>query len=433
MTHTYQVTGMTCSGCENNVKSSLLLIPEITAIKVSKDNNSATITMDKHIDLSSLQMALGGLYQISLPTKKSLNAVEKSCCAVNHHTTIAKTNHNHQGKYYCPMHCEGDKVYDEPGSCPICGMDLMQMASSEDEEDQAYKKLWKKMKISLIFTLPLFLIAMIQMMHPNPLNQVMDDGKWNWVQFILSVPVVFYSCWMFFVRAYKSIVTWNLNMFTLIGIGAGVAFLFSVFGLIFPHLFPQEFKSEHGSVHLYFEATTVILTLVLLGQLMEAKAHGKTSAAIKALLNLAPTEATLVLDGSDQTISIQDIKKGDLLRVKPGDKIPVDGKIDSGSSSVDESMITGEPIPVDKQAGDQVRTGTINGTRSFVLIAEKVGSETLLAQIVQMVSDASRSRAPIQKLADVIAKYFVPIVVLIAVVTFFVWYQFGPEDRKSVV
>ena len=427
MTHTYQVTGMTCSGCENKVKSSLLLIPEITAIEVSKDNNSATITMDKHVDLSSLQMALGGHYQISLPTKKNLNAVEKPCCAVNHQTTIAKTNNNHQGKYYCPMHCEGDKVYDEPGACPICGMDLVRMPSFEGEGDKPYDKLWKKMKISLIFTIPLFLIAMVQMMHPNPLNQVMNDGKWNWVQFILSLPVVFYSCWMFFVSAYKSIVTWNLNMFTLIGIGAGVAFLFSVFGLIFPSLFPQEFKSEHGSVHLYFEATAVILTLVLLGQLMEAKAHGKTSAAIKALLNLAPTEATLVLDGSDQTISIQDIKKGDLLRVKPGDKIPVDGKINNGSSSVDESMITGEPIPVDKQEGDQVSTGTINGTKSFVMIAEKVGSETLLAQIVQMVSDASRSRAPIQKLADVIAKYFVPIVVFIAVVTFFVWYQFGPE------
>jgi Cu2+-exporting ATPase len=231
---------------------------------------------------------------------------------------------------------------------------------------------------------------------------------------------------MFFVRAWKSIISWNLNMFTLIGIGTGIAFLFSIAGLLFPDYFPNEFK-HHGTVSLYFEATVVILTLVLLGQLMEAKAHGQTNKAIKELLKLAPTEATLVIDGTDKLISIHDIVKGDLLRVKPGEKIPVDGKITDGESSIDEAMISGEPIPVDKTIGDAVSAGTINGNRSFVMVAEKVGSETLLSQIVQMVNDASRSRAPIQKLADSIAKYFVPIVVIISALTFVVWSKLGPE------
>ncbi|TCC94589.1 copper-translocating P-type ATPase [Pedobacter frigiditerrae] len=465
MTHNYQVTGMTCSGCENKVKSSLLLLPEVTAVDVSKDTKSAKITMTNHIDLAVLQQALGNHYQISLPSGGASTEEKKSCCATHTHQKAPIIVHPAQaGKFYCPMHCEGDKVYDKAGSCPVCGMDLVQQPiinhsveytcpmhpeiitdkpgdcpicgmdlvrkeTSISEENKSYKNLLGKMKISLLFTIPIFIIAMVGMFHPNPLNRIMDDEKWNWVQFILSIPVVFYTCWMFFVRAYKSIITWNLNMFTLIGIGAGVAFLFSVFGLLFPHLFPQEFESDHGSVHLYFEATTVILTLVLLGQLMEAKAHDKTSGAIKALLKLAPTEAIVVVNGIDQPISIHDIKKGDLLRVKPGDKIPVDGKINQGFSSVDESMITGEPIPADRKEGDNVIAGTINGTRSFVMQADKIGSETLLAQIVQMVEDASRSRAPIQKLADTIAKYFVPIVVVIAIITFFIWQQFGPEPR----
>ncbi|MEJ5993842.1 heavy metal translocating P-type ATPase [Pedobacter sp. Du54] len=427
MTHTYHVSGMTCSGCESKVKSSLLTIPEITSVEVSKDSQSATIKMDKHVDLSALQTALGNHYKINLPAQHNQEQVHKACCQTHSEPQPVQSTANAHGKYYCPMHCEGDKLYDKPGACPICGMDLVRMEPIEGEEDSTYTSLWKKMKIALLFTVPIFIIAMLGMFHQNPLNQIMDHEKWNWVQFGLSVPVVFYACWMFFVRAYKSIVTWNLNMFTLIGLGAGVAFLFSVFGLFFPQLFPQEFKDEHGSIHLYFEATAVILTLVLLGQLMEAKAHDKTSGAIKALLKLAPTEAVLLQKGKEQMIAIHEIKKGDVLRVKPGDKIPVDGKIEDGNSTVDESMLTGEPIPIDKKEGDAVSAGTINGTKSFTMIAEKVGSDTLLAQIVQMVADASRSRAPIQKLADKIAKYFVPVVVLIAVITFFVWFHFGPQ------
>ena len=472
MIHTYSITGMTCDGCRSKVEKTLNTIEGVEA-KVSLNPPIAIITMEKHIETTQLQEVLTavGKYTIEMSTgegKEHTSAnkeTEKSCCSMQSHDTKKETvmPANAPGKYYCPMHCEGEKVYDkagdcpvcgmdlvkapeltvsktlytctmhpeiikeQPGSCPICGMDLVPMEPSESEDQKTYKSLVKKMKIAVVFTVPIFAIAMIEMVHNNPLLKLMDASKWNWVQLILSLPVVFYACWMFFVRAWKSIITWNLNMFTLVGIGTGVAFLFSLVGMFFPDIFPSEFKTEHGTVLLYFEATTVILTLVLLGQLLEARAHSQTSGAIKELLKLAPTEATLVIDGSDKVISIHDIKKGDLLRVKPGDKIPVDGKITDGESSIDEAMITGEPIPVDKKKDDKVIAGTINGNKSFVMSAEKVGSETLLSQIVQMVNDASRSRAPIQKLADSIAKYFVPIVVLISVITFFVWAKFGPE------
>ena len=472
MTHTYTISGMTCDGCRTKVEKTLNAVEGIKA-KVSLDPPLATITMENHIATEELQEALTavGKYTIEMTqtTHSHEKKTEKSCCstAENHghkhdHKTTAVPHNDAGGKYYCPMHCEGDKMYDKagdcpvcgmhlvqepaaarvqqytcsmhpevitdsPGSCPICGMDLVPLEPSENEDQRIYKDLVKKMKIAVVFTVPIFAIAMIEMAHKNPLLQLMDASKWNWVQLILSLPVVFYACWIFFVRAWKSIITWNLNMFTLIGIGTGVAFLFSLAGMFFPDVFPSEFKTEHGTVLLYFEATTVILTLVLLGQLLEARAHSQTSGAIKELLKLAPTQATLVIDGGDKIISIHDIKKGNLLRVKPGDKIPVDGKITDSESTVDESMITGEPIPVDKKIGDMVSSGTINGNKSFIMVAEKVGSETLLSQIIQMVNNASRSRAPIQKLADSIAKYFVPIVVVISILTFFIWAKFGPE------
>ncbi|MCW2120565.1 heavy metal translocating P-type ATPase [Flavobacterium sp. 7A] len=455
MVHTYTITGMSCDGCRKKVEKTLNTIEGVKA-EVSLSPGQAVITMKKPIQLAQFQEVLKGAgnYTISVynPNDVKLQVVEVKENVPN----VA------EGKYYCPMFCEGDMVHDNPGDCsvcgmdlvqqpivnrkveytcpmhpeiiqdhpgdcPICGMDLVPMEPKESDDNKTYNELWRKMKIALFFTLPIFIIAMSDMIPNNPLMKVMSMESWNWVQFVLSLPVVFYACSMFFVRAYKSVLTWNLNMFTLIGIGSGVAFLFSVFGLFFPNLFPAEFKTEAGTVHLYFEATTVILTLVLLGQLLEARAHSKTSGAIKELLKLAPTQATLVVDGVDKVISIHDIKKGDLLRVKPGDKIPVDGKITQGESTIDESMISGEPIPVDKVVDDEVISGTINGTKSFVMVAEKVGSETLLAQIVQMVTDASRSRAPIQKLADSIAKYFVPIVVSVAIVTFFVWAIYGPE------
>jgi heavy metal translocating P-type ATPase len=469
MKHTYTITGMTCSGCEAKVKKDLSNVEHVTEVAVSKEDKAATIIMSKHVEIEVLQNALGGKdskYQITLSDNSSKEVVQKSCCSTGEkehkHEEI---KHNHQaGKYYCPMHCEGDKVYDKagdcpvcgmdlvqqptviqntqytcpmhpeiiqdnPGSCPICGMDLVLMEPTESEEDKTYQKLAHKMKIATIFTLPIFIITMSDMIPNNPLYKIMELQYWNWIQFILTIPVVFYACWMFFERAWKSIINWNLNMFTLIGIGTGVAFFFSIIGLLFPTVFPDQFKTSEGTVHLYFEATAVVLTLVLLGQLLEAKAHSRTSGAIKELLKLAPTEATLVIDGEEKVISIHDIKKGDIVRVKPGEKIPVDGIITEGNSTIDESMITGEPIPVDKKMGDKVSSGTINGTKSFLMLAEKVGSETLLSQIVQMVSDASRSRAPIQNLVDKISKYFVPIVVLISVITFFVWWIFGPEPK----
>lgn len=463
---------MTCNGCRSSVEKVLNNIAGVEAT-VSLDPPIATLKTKEHIPLVHLQETLSKAGKYSLSLESPIDTVlelsneppTKACCGSNKPQEESKVTspNNVSGTYYCPMHCEGEKVYDKPGdcpvcgmdlikeaelassktmytcpmhpevikegpgSCPICGMDLVPMEPTDSQENKVYNDLVRKMKIAVVCTVPIFIIAMSDMIPNNPIMKIMDLEKWNWVQLILSLPVVFYACWMFFERAWKSIVTWNLNMFTLIGIGAGVAFLFSLFGLFFPALFPDEFKTHNGTVSLYFEATTVILTLVLLGQLLEARAHSQTSGAIKELLKLAPTEATLVSNGADKVISIHDIKKGDLLRVKPGVKIPVDGKITDGESTIDESMISGEPIPVDKKIEDSVIAGTINGNKSFVMIAEKVGSETLLSQIVKMVNDASRSRAPIQKLADKIAKYFVPIVVGVSIITFFVWSQFGPE------
>ena len=471
MTHTYPIIGMSCNGCRSKVEKALNELEGISAI-VTLDPPIARITMEKHVGIEDLQHALDtvGKYKIEIGNQVHASnrkiGTEENKSGLSPNPAMSELDsiaQNSRGKYYCPMHCEGDKIYekagscpvcgmhlekvpelslnsisytcpmhpeimkDAPGTCPICGMNLVPTEPTDGEENKVYKELVQKMKVALIFTVPIFLIAMLEMMPDNPLQKIMGTKWWNCLQFILTLPVVFYACWMFFVRAFKSIITWNLNMFTLIGIGTGVSFVFSLIGMVFPAIFPNEFKTESGTAFLYFEATTVILTLVLLGQLLEARAHSRTSGAIKELLKLAPTEATLVMDGEDKVISIHDIKKGDLLRVKPGDKIPVDGKISNGESSIDESMITGEPITVDIKMGYAVIAGTINGNKSFVMIAEKVGSETLLSQIVQMVNNASRSRAPIQKLADSIAKYFVPIVVLISITTFFVWAKFGPE------
>ena len=389
--------------------------------------------------------------------------MQKDQSSSNNHTHESLNNDG--SKYYCPMHCEGDKLYnkpgncpvcgmnleklpevsakkvqytcpmhpeiirDAPGSCPICGMDLVPKEPALDEENKTYKELLKKFKVAVLFTIPVLIIAMSDMLSNNPLIKIMSQEKWNWIQFALSIPVVFYAGWMFFQRAWKSIITWNLNMFTLIGIGTGVAFVFSVIAMLFPYIFPAQFRTESGTVFVYFEATTVILTLVLLGQLLEARAHSKTSGAIKELLKLVPAEATLIVDGEEKIIPIDDIKKGDLLRVKPGEKIPVDGKLVEGQGSIDESMITGEPIPVDKNVDDKITSGTINTTKSFVMEAEKVGAETLLSHIIKMVNDASRSKAPIQKLADKISKYFVPVVVGISILTFIAWVMFGPEPK----
>ena len=458
MKHTYHIHGMTCNGCRTHVEETLSKVEGVSKATVDLEKAEATIAMESHISLETFQDALkkdGGRYSIHKQGE-------------HHQHSEAKKKEHPKGKgtgsFYCPMHCEGDKTYnkpgdcpvcgmhlveeqnlttstaeqwtcpmhpeivkDEPGSCPICGMDLVPLKPDLSAEEKTYKKLLKKLWIAVAFTLPILIIAMSEMLTNNPLENLLEIEYWNWIQFSLSLPVVFYATWMFFERAYRSIITWNLNMFTLIGIGTGVAWLFSIFGMLFPDIFPAQFKTDAGTVFVYYEATTVILTLVMLGQVLEARAHSKTNSAVKELLKLAPNKAIKIVDGNEEEVSIDQIEKGDILRVKPGDKIPVDGVITDGSTTVDESMITGEPIPVNKAVDDKVSSGTINGNQSFLMKAEKVGSETLLSQIIQMVNDASRSRAPIQKLADTVSGYFVPIVVIISLMTFVVWAIWGPE------
>ncbi len=467
MTHTYSVTGMSCSGCQGTVQRLLSAVKGVENVSINLPKSEAVIDMREHVSTERLKAALKDYPKYKLHEKKDspnghshhthkhatpavvnnstgenggeyycpmhcegdktydkpgdcpvcgMHLVKKSSAKseeVEHKHVIKKSEANdNNGDYYCPMHCEGDKMYDKPGdcpvcgmnlekahnvskkkqytcpmhpeiirdapgSCPICGMDLVPMEPTGDDENKTYRDLLKKFKIAVAFTFPILLIAMSHMLPGNPLVKIMNEEKWNWVQFALSIPVLFYAGWMFFQRAWRSVVTWNLNMFTLIGIGTGVAFLFSVIAMIFPGIFPAQFRTESGTVFVYFEAATVIIALVLLGQLLEARAHSRTSGAIKELLKLVPSEATLLINGEEKIISIDDIKQGDRLRVKPGEKIPVDGKIVEGESSIDESMITGEPIPADKKIDDKVTSGTINTTRSFVMEAEKIGADTL--------------------------------------------------------
>ncbi len=376
------------------------------------------------------------------------------------HPEPTTVNVNSAGKYYCPMFCEGDKVYDtnvgcpvcgmdlvkypekskpiqytcpmhpeiirdEPGDCPICGMDLVAMHSGEiEEEDRTYNTLKKKFITALIFTVPVFILSMGGMFFDFPFSYRIQGI----LEFVLTLPVLFYAGWFLMKRGWISFRTWNLNMFSLIALGVAAAFLFSLVALAFPGILPHEMVHD-GKIPLYFEAVSVILTLVILGQLLEAGAHKRTGSAIKELMNLSPDEANLIVDGQEQKVPLSHVKIGDVLRVKPGEKVPVDGKITEGSSSVDESMITGEPIPVEKRTPDRVTSGTINGNGVFIMIAEKVGDETLLSQIIKMVNDASRSKAPIQKLADRISRMFVPTVIAISVLTFIAWYIFGGENR----
>src|SRR6266853_5118136 len=335
-------------------------------------------------------------------------------------------------EYTCPMHPE--IVRDEPGSCPICGMALEPRTVTEDEEkNPELANMTRRFWISTALTIPILLVAMSDLIPGvSPLMRLASTRTWQWIEFILATPVVLWGGWPFFVRGWRSIVTRNLNMFTLIGLGVSVAYVFSVVGTIFPGIFPVSFRGQGGEVAVYFEAAAAITTLVLLGQVMELRARSQTGAAIRALLGLAPKTARLIRDdGSEVDVPLDQVKPGDRLRVRPGEKIPVDGVVLEGASSVDESMISGEPIPVEKIKGARVTGATVNGMGSLVMRAERVGSETLLAQIVRMVSEAQRSRAPIQKLADVVAGYFVPIVVGIAALTFAVWAAWGPNPRLA--
>lgn len=334
-------------------------------------------------------------------------------------------------EWTCPMHPE--IVRSMPGSCPICGMALEpKTITAEEEENPELIDMTRRFKVSVVLTIPLILIAM---RHYIPglsvIDRVIPAGIIKWPELILATPVVLWGAWPFFVRGWQSVVTWNPNMFTLIGLGVGVAYAYSFMATLFPGLFPSSFRGERGEVSVYFEAAAVITALVLLGQVLELRARTRTGAAIKALLGLAPKTARRVRNGSEEDVLLEQIEPGNLLRVRPGEKVPVDGTVTEGSSSVDESMISGEPIPVMKQSGDRVIGATVNGTGTLIMRAEKVGAETLLAQIVHMVAEAQRSRAPIQKLADIVAGYFVQIVVGIAILTFVVWAWMGPEPRMA--
>ncbi|MBK9295093.1 MAG: copper-translocating P-type ATPase [Oligoflexia bacterium] len=348
------------------------------------------------------------------------NHHEHDCCS--HEKPLSKNNEkqaatNLKQTYTCPMHPEVRQI--GPGNCPICGMSLEPLEVLLDEgENLELKDMSKRFWISLVFTLPLVVLAMSEKFSAN------------WLQLILATPVVVWSGHPIFHRGWQSVKTWNLNMFTLIALGTLVAYAYSIVATLFPWLFPEGFRNAHtGEVGVYFEASAAIITLVLLGQVLELKARSQTSGAIKGLLGLAPKKALRVNNGIEEEINLSDVHVRDILKVKPGEKIPVDGVITEGKSFIDESMVTGEPIPAEKEIDSKVTGGTINTTGTFLMRAEKIGSDTLLAQIVKMVSEAQRSRAPIQKLADIVSSYFVPAVVVISVITFFVWYFVGPEPK----
>ncbi len=336
-------------------------------------------------------------------------------------------------EYTCPMHPE--IVQDGPGTCPICGMALEPRTVTVDEEDNTELRLMtRRFWISALLSAPLLIVAMGGLIPgiETWLHSLAAPRTLTLLEFLLATPVVLWGGWPFFVRGYQSIVHRSPNMFTLIGLGVTVAYGYSLVAALFPGIFPASFRDASGEVAVYFEAAAVIVTLVLLGQVLELRARSRTGAAIRALLGLAPKTARRVNeDGSEEDVSLEQVQIGDRLRVRPGEKVPVDGSVVEGSSSVDESMITGEPIPVEKTKGDKVIGATVNGNGSIVISAEKIGADTLLSQIVQMVADAQRSKAPIQKLADVAAAYFVPTVIGIAVITFIVWALVGPDPKLT--
>ena len=333
-------------------------------------------------------------------------------------------------EYTCPMHAE--VVSDQPGACPKCGMALEARVVQMEEDHSELKDMSRRFWVSTVFAIPIFLSAMLAEFWPEQMAEILSHRLRQWAEMLLATPVVLWGGWPFFVRGWQSLVTRNLNMFTLIGLGVGIAWVYSVVAVLMPDFFPASIRNEMGVIPVYFEAAAVIIALVLLGQVLELRARSQTNAAIKMLLGLAPNIARLIQqDGTEKDIPLAEVKPGDTLRIRPGEKVPVDGVVVAGNSSVDESMVTGEPIPVEKTKGERLVGATVNGTGSLSMRAERVGTDTLLAQIVRMVSEAQRSRAPIQKLADVVAGYFVPTVVLISVATFVIWSLWGPEPRLA--
>jgi P-type Cu+ transporter len=333
--------------------------------------------------------------------------------------------------YTCPMHPQVRDVRNT--GCPICGMALEPETAVAGEEDTSeLDDMTRRFRVSALLTLPLLVYAMADMLPDRPLENIVAPGWRQWLQLLLAAPVVLWGGWPFFVRGAQSIRSRHLNMFTLIALGVGVAFLYSLVAVAAPGIFPDAFRAASGEVAVYFEAAAVIVTLVLLGQVLELRARSQTSGAIRALLELAPPRAyRLTGDGSEEEVSLDALAEGDRLRVRPGEKVPVDGMVDEGRSTVDESMISGEPIPVEKTRGDAVIGGTVNGTGSFVMVVTKIGEDTLLSQIVRMVAEAQRSRAPIQRLVDLVAAWFVPAVIVVAVLTFIIWAWLGPAPAMA--
>lgn len=334
-------------------------------------------------------------------------------------------------QYTCPMHPE--IIRDEPGDCPKCGMHLEPITVEAEEKNDELKDMSKRFWVSTALSVPLFLLAMAHDLAPEYIPSSLSSQTVQWIEFFLAAPVVLWGGWPFYVKGYQSLKSWNLNMFTLISMGVGAAYFYSIVALFLPEIFPPLMKTKEGLVHVYFEAAAVITALVLLGQVLELRARSKTNTAIKTLLNLAPKHAHRIVDdsGNEEDVALELIHKGDKLRVKPGEKIPVDGVVIEGQSNIDESMITGEPILVQKTQGDSLIGATINKNSTLIMQATKVGSDTMLAQIVQMVAQAQRSRAPIQQLADTVSGYFVPAVVLSAILAFMGWWFFGPEPQLA--
>ena len=460
----FDILGMSCGSCQKKISDKLNSLPDISAV-VDLKTNSVKISSKNEINLQQLNDAVGSIghyflkdpdnhdYTFIKPEDKispssvyfcpmecegeKLYFKQGKCpvcgmylAPIEEREEIrekAKSTENQEvnldkiGEFYCPMFCEGDKTYPKNTGCPVCGMDLVQIVAEGQEDNSTYLDLRKKFYIALAFTIPVFILAMGGMMG-LPIDKIPHHTQ-LYLQAAFTIPVV-YVGFMFFQRAYVSFKTWNLNMFSLIGLGAGAALVLSCISLFFPNIFPN-----YAHPPIYFESVCMIITLVLLGQLLEAKAHQKTGNAIRKLMNLSPSEAHLWENGEEKTVKIDEIKAGNILRVKPGEKIPVDGVIIEGYSTIDESMITGEPIPVEKSIDNQVISGTINGNGTFLMKSQRVGSETLLAQIIKMVNDASRSKAPIQKLTDKVSKVFVPVVVFISVLTFVLWWIFGGEPK----
>jgi Cu+-exporting ATPase len=397
---------------------------------------------EKYLNAAKMPSAPGGLVNPHSASRSSAAAAAPATKHANQTETVATVaadtgtvdakeisdqaaGGSKRARYTCPMHPE--IVRDGPGSCPICGMALEPMdVFAEVEADPEYESMRLRLWVSAALSVPLLVLAMFG----ESLGLHIAPAVLHWIEFALATPVVLWGGWPFFQRFWESLVNRSPNMFTLIGLGTGAAYLDSVIATIFPQVFPPSFRDMQGAVPIYFEAAAIITTLVLLGQVLELRARQRTSGAIRALLNLAPQQAhRIAADGSEVDIPLSEVQRGDRLRVRPGERIPVDGAILEGASAVDESMVSGEAMPVEKTVGDKVIGGTLNASGSFVMEAERVGSETVLAQIVKLVSEAQRSRAPMQRLADRVAAYFVPAVVAIAVLAFLGWFLFGPEPR----